>query len=299
MGRIVPPRPNVGGVAVNGVEEENTFEITKDGPRATIVKKVSGLKGDETSRLVNATRAIGVPRYGSYYPPIEGLPVSRISAAFFAGSTDTARVVVEYSYATGGDQHFANIDAVRDERKPQLEIVSSSQTTQTQLAFMQFPPMVEPAWVPIQLKYIPMLLPGQVGPIDQTPQYQGGSVEYQLPMMTFRFMRREPADAYVGDTARRFVGTINKDVIFADVQGAGGDLPHYWLCTRVEGTSDDAGKTYNTVYEFQYHPDSWDPWIIFTDPATGKPVPNPVVGESLQQVRIYKEEDFELLGLTI
>lgn len=301
--RVIRPRPGTGvipvgkgAVATVDITDGPSVELTKDGYRAVRVAKVSNLKGSGAARLFWAINAQGVPKYGEFHPVISNLPVGRIHAALASeGTTDIAIVTCEYFFPTGGNLHFANVDGIRESTLPQLEIVSTVQPAQTQNAYWAAPPQTEEAWGPMWLKYRELGGPDEgphPGPDGIPYQYQGGDVQYQIPMMVFRFSRREPSDAYVGDRARNFVGTLNNEPVF-------GDPVRTWLCTRIDGVSDDGGITYNVTYEFQYNPETWDPVIVFTNPETGKPVANPVWGESIRRVRVYRLADFFELGLTI
>lgn len=280
------PLPRGGGNVTVDITDGPSVELTKDGYRAVRIAKVGRLKGDGATRLFWAINAIGVPRYGDTHPVIEGLPVSRVHATLASeGTTDIAIVTIEYFYPTGGNLHFANIDEVRESGLPQLEITSTVQPSTTQFATNDIGTKTQ-----ITLDY------ERTDPVTQTTTplpTQSGTVEYQLPMMVFRFSRREPADAYVGDAARDYVGKVNSVAIFGE---AG---IRYWMCTRIDGVSDDGGMTYNVTYEFQRHPDSWDATVIYVDPETGQPVPDPVTDIGIKTVQIYRAVDFDRLGLTI
>jgi hypothetical protein len=90
--------------------------------------------------------------------------------------------------------------------------------------------------------------------------------------------------------SRNFVGRTNSGTW-------GGDPPGSWLCTRIEGVSDDGGQTFNVTYEFQYNIDTWLATVVFIDPDTGRPPENLIEGEGLKQVQVYPRVDFNLLNL--
>lgn len=287
--RGVLPRPEIrstpvgkGAVATVDITDGPSVELTKDGYRAVRVAKVSNLKGDGAARLFWAINAVGVPKYGELHPVITNLPVSRVHAALASeGTTDIAIVTCEYFFPVGGNLHFANIEGIRESSLPQLEITSTVQSARTQFDYQGNQ---------ILLDYI------REDPDNETSTplpTQSGDVEYQLPMMVFRFSRREPANIYIGDRARDYVGKVNSVAIFGE------SGTRFWLCTRIDGVSDDGGLTYNTAYEFQRHPDTWDATVVYVDPDTGRPVANAVPGQSLKTVQIYQAVDFEELGLTI
>lgn len=266
------------------IDDGPSVEITKDGPRAVRVARVFGVRGTGAARLWFALSASSVPKYGDTHPYIEGLPVSRVHAVLEEGSTDIATVTIEYFYPTGGNLHFANIEDVREAPVPQLEITSTVQPSTTEFNWVGG--IKERIYLDYERTDPDS---GTTTPLPTQP----GKVEYQLPMTVFRYMRREPADAFVGDNAREFVGKINSNTPMF------GDGSRYWMCTRLDGVSDDAGQSYNTTYEFQRHPDTWDATVIYVDPETGRAVLDPIDGVGIKTVQIYREADFERLDLTI
>lgn len=286
-----PPRPGGIPIVFKGFDEVRvditdgpSVEVSKDGPRAVRIARVFGLQGTGAARLWFAISANPVPQYGDEHPVIAGLPVGRVSAVLEEGSTDIATVTIEYFYPTGGNLHFANVHDVRTASLPQLEITSTVQPSTTEFNY------VGGVREQIYLDYVRRDPEGETSTPLPT---QTGKVDYQLPMTVFRYMRREPADAFIGEKAREFVGTINSNAPMF------GDGVHYWMCTRLDGVSDDAGQSYNATYEFQRHPDTWDATVIYVDPVTGRAVPDPEPLVGIKTVQIYREADFERLNLTI
>lgn len=287
------PKGTTASVTVD-ITDGPSVEITKDGWRCVRTAKVGGLRGSSAARLIWAIKATGVPKYGDEHPALPGLPVSRVHAALASeGTTDIAIVTCEYFYPTGGNMHFANIEDVRESSLPQLEITSTVQPATTQY------------YLDAQGNKHQILLPyTRENEETQTSEVlpdQAGTVEYQLPMTVFRYMRRErtPVDV-IRAKARAFVGTINSVAIFGE---AG---IHFWMCTRLDGVSDDAGKTSNATYEFQRHPETWNPVVIYIDPLTQLPVtdadtlPSGLgIANGIGRFRIYREKNFYELGLTI
>lgn len=265
------------------IDEGPSVTIDQDGPHATRVARVFGLRGTPSARLWYATQAPGVPQYGDHHPWIEFLPVSRVHAVLASeGTTDIATVTIDYGFSPGGvgsPTYFDNEPS--DTALPQLEVLTTVQLAQTQFDVNR-----------VQIVVSRII----EDPDTQTSTVieQAGSVDYQLPMETVRYMRREVQNPQ--GKARLYVGTINGTGVF-------NDGPHYWMCTRLDGVSDDGGATFNVTYEFQRNPDSWDPWIIFTDPETGKPVvltpEEATSGETVKQVVVYRQMDFWALNLTL
>lgn len=300
-----PPIGQVPGPLPRGVEampvitpdqvtlhiEGERFWTDRDGPHAIQVAQVVGLRGNPDARLYYASLAPGIPRYGQYHKVLPYLPVSLVSAEYpDKGTSDIANVTITFGFSSvGAPVYFANDPS--ETTLPQVEILTSVQPATTQFEIL-------PDGAKRQIVVARDLPPPEGEPGPPGREEQAGSVDYQLPMKTVRFMRREPRNAEW--KADLYVGTISKVGVF-------GDPPHYAFCTRLGSVSDDGGATWNVTYEFQRHPDSWDPWVIFTDPVTGKPLVLPrdpatgqiQYGESLKQVTIFPEMDFWQLNLTL
>lgn len=270
------------GIIVD-IDDGASFTIDQNGPHAVRTAYVWGLRGSPAARLYYATMAPGMPRYGEYHPVVPFLPVSRVQADLIKGTTDQATVTINYDFATGGSQYFMNEPGDTIATLPQLEILTTVQPARTQFE-------IDPATgikKQIVVSYID--IDHETG--TETLVEQGGSVEYMLPMETVRYMRREARDPQ--HKAREYIGTINVYNVF-------GDSPHMWMCTRLGGPSDDGGATFNVTYEFQRHPDSWDPVVVPTDPETGQPrVLSDVDAALIRPHRIYDLADFWTLNLTL
>jgi hypothetical protein len=121
------------------------------------------------------------------------------------------------------------------------------------------------------------------------------------PVSGLRFTRRELSrpDA----RAQEYVGKVNSRKLFED-----GD-EKLWMCTRLDGTTDDNGESYNVTYEFQKAANSADGWrgfAYYTDPATGQlpeflgaPGQGPEAGAGITTVELYDSIDFHQLNLRI
>lgn len=268
--------------------EGERFWTDRDGPHAIQVAQVVGLTGNPTVRLYRATLAPGIPRYGDYHSAVPFLPVTLVEAVYAdKGTSDIAIITITYGFSSGGTHYFMNEPGETTATLPQLEVLTTVQPAQTQFE-------IGPADDKRQIVVAHLEPPpeGEAGPPARIEQ--SGTVDYMLPMETVRYMRRELRDPQ--DKAREYVGTINTIGVF-------NDAPHMWMCTRLDGVSDDGGATFNVTYEFQRNPDSWDPWVIYTDPATGKPIvlsqDDIHTGEALKQVVIYRQRDFWGLNLVL
>ncbi len=104
---------------------------------------------------------------------------------------------------------------------------------------------------------------------------------------------------YVSELAREYVGMVNAD----DWDLAPGDAIGTWLCTGIEGISNDNGLSYTITYSFQYRADQWTQTVIYIDPNTGRP-PDDVklgVGTTISSKNTYAMQGnalFNALGLT-
>lgn len=119
---------------------------------------------------------------------------------------------------------------------------------------------------------------------------QAATVDVELPMQVRRYTRREigSPDAKAQD----FIGTINSKPFL-------GSERHFWMCTRLNGTSRDGGETWFVDYEFQRHPGTWDPEIFFLDSETGEAATVLFPSNEFPQrrVQVVDERDFNLLNL--
>lgn len=127
--------------------------------------------------------------------------------------------------------------------------------------------------------------------------------EIQIPNTVIHFARREkdPPTAKI----KAYVGMINGS---ACQWGAFTADNRTLLCTRIEGTTNDGGKSYVVEYEFQYAPDSWNLNAFYTLPVGT--VGNSVDGSGFtcgagniptdadfETFQVYDEADFNTLSL--
>jgi len=118
---------------------------------------------------------------------------------------------------------------------------------------------------------------------------QGGTYQRLVPESTRVYTIRQPIDGDV--IARQFIGTTNQ---YAWQGGAAGT----WMLSSVTGETDNSNQLipeWVNTYTFQYRADGWDPEVIFNDPLTNEPVPDPVLGDSKVIVEAYNRKDFSFL----
>ncbi len=101
---------------------------------------------------------------------------------------------------------------------------------------------------------------------------QGGEINVYLPVSNTNY------EGYIDTstpwfTADYLIGTINSETFLSAA-------PFYWMCTEVQwhrlgvttvGTK--AVPRYKFSFEFQYNPDTWNPFAVFIDDRTGRPPP--------------------------
>lgn len=250
-----------------------TLSEDADGFRSVVVYQVTGLSGNANARLYNALLADGVPQFGEPHPVIGGIRVSDRQAKPVSGSSTTG-VEITITY-----------EALKPESQPpddtqpaQVSVGSSLESTVTQLDISGNQILVSHTFVEDD----------EDGNVQTRTRTQGGEVEYQVPSMVLRFTRRESAAP--DGKANAYVGKVNSDIF-------GGQPAHGWLCTRIEGTSDDGGQTYTVTYEFQRNKESWLATVVYIDPETGRPPPGLVAGQGIKQVQVYEAVPFSGLNL--
>ncbi len=93
--------------------------------------------------------------------------------------------------------------------------------------------------------------------------------------------------------AREFVGTVNNKPM-GKLDRAG-----VWLCTRIDGTSNDGGETYSVTYEFQRNRLPWGFIARFIDADTGLPIlaQDLNTGDEDRFYETYVKADFSQLGI--
>ena len=259
------------------VVEGGTLSETQDGYEVVRVAWVDSLSGRADERLYNAVRAAGVPRYGDPHPSIPNLRVVQRSAAFEGGND---RVVVTLTY-----------------RVPQAnEGPPSDPTGNTQPGIVRVGSTVQGGTTQKDVNGNAITV-RHVFPADhEDPEFagriitQGADVELSIPQLVLTETRKETGTP--ANTARVYVGKVNQFACF-------GGAARTWLCTRIEGTTNDGGVTYEVTYEFQYAEQTWDAVVVFRNPNTQRPVDAPEEGEGIKTVQVYRVANFAALGLSL
>jgi len=247
----IPARGRFGAVT-GPLAETHEFSVGVDGPKAKAQWIVEEVAGSDDFILPIAMGASGIPRIGDLYPGMTDLPVRQVSAAMVAGSNRTVVVTVEWgqlSESGGGD-----VDDPNDPEQPAtIEISSTVQSGTT-----MYDGEGKALWLSQNFDW-----DDDGNQIINKRFSEWKEVEIQRPMHVVKFAKLRNQSP--GDIAVRYVGHVNSTVIF-------GDQPGMWLCTRLDGSSDDGGLTYMTHYEFQRAPE-----LIPLDPQ-GFAVLDPLAG---------------------
>ncbi len=266
--------------------EGASIQRTRDGYTATRTFQVAGLSGDAGVRMASALVADKIPQPGDKHPSVIGMTVSSVSATF-QGPT-LALVTVQYATEKAKDKQPNNDPA-------QISVGATLQSTSTTNDFKKNI---------IQVKFLsPAALTAwqeSLGSGDDPPQpeatIQTGEVQVQIPCVVLRYTRREKMSPQ--KNAMAYVGKINSGT-FA------GQKEKTWLCTRIDGTSNDNGKTFVVDYEFQFKENTWDSEVVYIDRATNYP-PDMPLGTKLSSsgpyfgtttAQVYETVNFKELKL--
>lgn len=273
------PRPGSTGTLVADLPNDERIELTRTGPRITRTFLVKDLRGDVDHRLYNALFVSGVPQMGEIHKAIAGAFVGRVSAEHLPASPTQARVHVEWGFfADEEDDPFFN--GPDDNAVPLLEVSSVLVPKTTNF---------DVDGVPILLEYTrDVPAPGEEGPSGPELPPQVTAVEYLAPEELVIFRRREVNDPR--SRSRLFKGHVNSVGVF-------GDGARTWLCTQLDGFTDDRGASWNVTYAFQHNINAWRARVIYRDPATGEGVPDPIEGVGVKWVELYPEANFRLLNI--
>jgi len=233
--------------------------------RVFLVEELSGAPSQITFLAANTPP---VPVYGEAHPTVSGLVCSSVEVE--AVSQSQARVVATYG--------LLSTSVVPDEKQPaQISVGSSVQSVSTNKD------------VNGEVLLVEHIFESETdGETSLDYQAQTGEVELQVPQTVVRFSRRENRHPLYKSIA--YTNKLNAN-------GFLGDPPGYWMCTRIEGHSDDGGLTYQVEYEFQRNENGWKAEVVFIDPETNAPPPDVKQGFGLKTFEMYKRADFSQIGL--
>ena len=262
-----------------------------EGTEVTRAFHVTNIPGNASAKTSFALSAPKIPNLGDAHPTFSTL--SAISKGVSFIDSDNARVTVQYRRPrfSQGQTPAGGVGQPNVATNPGQISVGASITTRDTV--------VDRLGNLITVAHdvlLPEVLPaGFVGPPANVPTRveQVRTVQIQQPQTVLRVQRVENGSPDV--KARIFVGTVNKKAVGKNNL----DGPRKWLCSRIDGTSNDGGTTYNVTYEFQHNFLEWGAFVEWIDPETGLPVPfkDRNTNEESFFYEVYREEDFTSLNI--
>jgi len=267
---------------VRDLVEGSRVSQTLEGIEATrvfLVDNVGGATG--AARIASALNASGIPSLYSYHPNLSDLQCYNKNAEPASGSS-IRQMRVTCQYKQLDDDEVPQDDnpgtgGGTTPKKAQINIGSTVQTVQT---------TNDKDGKEIILG--PVDVPQDDGSVKTYPE-QTGIVNVQVPQTTIRFSERRPESP--GGLAFAFVGKVNSTSFVGIPKGM-------VLCTRINGVSEDGGKTFKTDYEFQVNFYKWEAQVIYIDQDTGLPLEGATIdNKGKARVPIYDEIDFNVLNL--
>lgn len=274
-----PPKRRVSGDTQLDMLEGSWVEFADTGNSAVRVAYVQNLTGSATAILAQALEAPSIPSIGTRHPSIVNCPLRRKRAELLPDHTDGAKVTLSYGTQQIGPGYFDY--PADDEAVPRIEVATTVQSVRTSF---------DSSGQPIVLSHTYIIEDPETGTSTEKTVEQRGQVDYFLPMTVVRFFRRETRSP--GDKSKLYTRKLNLLPVF-------GDPKHYWMCTKLAGVSDDRGVSYNVTYEFQRHPESWNPQVVFIDPITHLPPADLVPDVGIKTVQVMQDIDFEGMKLYI
>lgn len=219
---------------------------------------VTELSGNAKVIVANAIRNPIVPLVGT-----EGrfgsdtlIPVRNVTGRLATDSSTTqVLVTVQYGYPQGGGGFENDPDDPR--AVPQLEVGTSLQPTTTNFNVHD---------QPLTVTYVEQVdTDGDGIPDSSVPHSHLAELEYMEVLSSIIYRRKERNNPLEKSLA--YVRHVDGDTPII----LGGQRKHHWMCMNIHGATDDGGQTYDVMYEFQRHPETWDPVLTYIDPVTGAP----------------------------
>jgi len=263
-----------------GLEVQRSFHVTD-------------IPGNANAKPTFALNADKIPNLGDPHPSDGTLFAVSKNVSFI--DSDNARVTVNYRiprYELGDPPPggAGPTQAPPDSQKGTITVGSSLSSGETNVDRKGKQLIVD------HKVLLPEILPADfTGPPELvlTIVEQVRTVSIQRPQAVIRVQRVEAGNPSV--KARNFVGTVNNRAISSSTL----DGPRFWLCTRVDGVSNDGGFLFNVTYEFQHNRNRWMGFVEWIDPETGLPVPaaDRNSGGEIALYEIYPETDFRQLNI--
>ncbi len=269
---------------ISDIVEGATATATREGVQLTRMFQVMGLEGSNSAaKTVQALYYSGVPRPGEPHPDLTDVSATNVSVDF-QGPT-MARVTVQYAQDKAKEK-APNSDPAQVSVGATLQTTVTTNDSEGKTVFVNFTRPSVPAG--------PGGTPAEVAAVEYDPQ--PGEVQIQVPCVVLRYTRKELGSPQ--KKAMEYVGTVN-EFTFA------GQDERKWLCTRIDGVSNDNGKSYVVDYEFQFKENTWDVTAFYIDRATNylPELPNEYVFSETsipfgkKTFQAYRKKDFKKLAL--
>jgi len=231
----------------------------------------------------------GVPQMGDYHPRQSTLKVqSREVEATGGQFSATVRVTYSNQQPSGGGGNSGGPQTPDDPARVSVGATVQQAERDFDAAGIQ---IIIPAWSTTNADNKAVTYPRQTR-----------SVPVLVPQVTRRYTRIETADPQ--SLAMAYVGRVNS------YRWNNGEATT-WLCTGINGETDDDGLTWTVSYDFQYQTQivsglerGWQIIVTAIDPATGNPADGaePPVGAQpsglgTRWVSAYNIADFRNLNL--
>lgn len=268
------------------------YDATINGYSFTVTVKLEGVTGDtDIAQMFNALIDENIPSVGFNLYELTGIP--ELEGCWLRNIDATPL----------GHRMFRLLLTYQQSPYQTIRISSNTQTSQIETNKDRNITDDYPTGTPITLRYeYPANYGGDVptareeelrGTISKT---QGGTYSKLIPETTRTYELREAVDPIL---MRDLVGTINS----VDWLQTGDQ--YKWMLSSVTGVTDDSDGylMWVNTYTFQYKIDDWYVEVVFVDPNTNEPVPDPVfeyennpnLPGSIAQVDAYEQSDFNTL----
>ncbi len=260
-----------------------TIQVIKDTIESTISSSADGVElvryikllgytsGSAEQKLYNVLKHSSIPKVGEFHAKIPFIRVTDVSV----NPIDAGSFMVAVTYGT----YSFEKEAPSETSKGTKQIGSSTHQVTHQKNNQGK-----------QLKVSLNIRDKKTGKTERKEQIV--EVDMEFPTTVIQWSRREPKHPIA--KSRFYTGSVNRISVW-------GFKPRTMLCLRIEGISDDGGKTYDVNYEFQYNAPTWDVQLVYIDAEKDKPheqVDTPS-GNGLGIERIYPETDFRNLNLAL
>lgn len=254
---------------------EGTATFTFDGWHIERVFAVTGLAGEKYDKMVTALNTLGVPALGDAHPSSQLTDCYLREAIPSLDPKDNSAVRIRLVYAN------ATWPTERQQINT-LEVGGSLSQIQTNLD--RFGNAITVSYTyPSDYKLDSEL----AGDTITT----SGMVTKLIPERHIVKRRVEYADPSI--KSQMYLGAVNHGSWNLDISATEGQ----WLCTQLEGVSNDGGVTWIVTYGFQCREDSWSMVVVFIDPNTGRPPADLVNNVGIKSYQEYKIRNFNALQL--